>query len=87
MLIGVFFICWLDRLLEGGSLRGSYPIIRFPMTKYLFLILMLISPGEGAGVKRKPVDQLPRLIGSPTPDGLESGGLSLDLSGDDGLLV
>ena len=40
---------------------------------------MLISPGEGAGVKRKPVDQLPRLIGSPTPDGLESGGLSLDL--------
>lgn len=53
------------------------------MTKYLFLILMLISPGEGAVVKRKPVDQLPRLIGSPTPDGLESGGLSLDLPGDD----
>ena len=48
---------------------------------------MLISPGEGAGVKRKPVDQLPRLIGSPTPDGLESGGLSLDLPGDDELLV
>ena len=48
---------------------------------------MLISPGEGAGVKRKPVDQLPRLIGSLTPDGLESGGLSLDLPGDDELLV
>ena len=48
---------------------------------------MLISPGEGAGVKRKPVYQLPRLIGSPTPDGLESGGLSLDLPGDDELLV
>ena len=30
-------------------------------------------------MKRKPVGQLPRLIGSLTPDGLESGGLSLDL--------
>ena len=48
---------------------------------------MLISPGEGAGVKRKPVDQLPRLIGPPTPDGLESGGLSLDFVRDDGILV
>ena len=48
---------------------------------------MLISPGEGAGVKRKPVDQLPRLIGSPTPDGLESGGLSLDLFKDDEILI
>ena len=49
---------------------------------------MLISPGEGAGVKRKPVDQncLDSLV-YRLPDGLESGGLSLDLPGDDELLV
>ena len=46
-----FFICWLDRLLEGGSLRGSYPIIRFPMTKYLFhdLTIYLLPGGVDWG--------------------------------------
>ena len=51
------------------------------------MILMLISPGEGAGGKQRPVGQLPRLIGSPTLDGLESGGLSLDLFKDELLLI
>ena len=46
LIIGVFFICWLDRLLEGGTLRGSHPIIRFPMTKYLFPDLTIyLLPG------------------------------------------
>ena len=36
------------------------PLHRFPMTKYLFLILMLISPNElpneGVGAKQESVD-------------------------------
>ena len=86
LIIGVFFICWLDRLLEGGSLRGSHPIIRFPMTKYLLHDLNAHFSRRGCRREAEASGSIARLIGSPTPDGLESGGLSLDLPGDELLI-
>ena len=70
--------------LAGTQTTTSYPIIRFPMTKYLFLILTFISPNEAPseGVKRELVDYSLGLL-APDPQmpndlELESAGLIVD---------
>lgn len=82
MLVVMSGIMWIAAL--RARLSSSYPFIRFPMTKYLFLIVTL-NPNEDvrheAGIR---IDSLDPLI-HRFPDGPESADLSVDSLEDDGL--